>query len=247
MKHTIDLTHLIVINPRLRPVDTVRIGIPTLNQYTLLGKLIINLALNANNTYAHEITIIDNGGRLQEQNSYERIMESANQHLKIKIETPAYNIGVSCSFNQLIQSLGACIICNDDVIFTDKDVEALLNCSKKNPDAVIVENSDPVSGFSTFYVNRPEVIIQLGGFDELLSPAYFEDNDMRYRLKISGHQIVQVQLPTWQHKTSSTLKQGDDFYKRLHWGNFHRNRKYYILKWGGPPGEEQYLHPFGIT
>jgi hypothetical protein len=49
MKHTIDLRHLIVINPRLRPVDTVRIGIPTLNQYTLLGKLIINLALNANN------------------------------------------------------------------------------------------------------------------------------------------------------------------------------------------------------
>jgi len=30
--------------------------------------------------------------------------------------------------------------------------------------------SDPVSGFSSFYINRPEVIIQLGGFDKLFSP-----------------------------------------------------------------------------
>ena len=228
-------------------MDTVRIGIPTLSQYSLLGKLIINLALNANDTYIYEITIIDNGGRFQENNYYKQIMEVANQNLKIKTEVPAYNTGVSCSFNHLIKTLGACIICNDDVLFTNKDVEILINCSRNNPDAVIIENSDPVSGFSTFYVNRPEVIIKLGGFDELFSPAYFEDNDMRYRLKINGYQIVQVQVPTWEHKTSATLKQGNNFYKRLHWGNFHRNRKYYILKWGGPPGKEQYLHPFGIT
>jgi len=34
----------------------------------------------------------------------------------------------------------------------------------------MTEISDPVSGFSSFYINRPEVIIQLGGFDKLFSP-----------------------------------------------------------------------------
>jgi len=39
-----------------------------------------------------------------------------------------------------------------------------------NPDAVMTEISDPVSGFSSLYINRPEVIIQLGGFYKLFSP-----------------------------------------------------------------------------
>jgi GT2 family glycosyltransferase len=227
-------------------VDTIRIGIPTLNQYTLLGELLSTITRNLIDNMGYEITIIDNGGTLQDNEVIKSIKSTANRQLRYNVISPTYNLGVAASFNYFIQNLGQCLICNDDVTITYLDIKTFLEAAEKKPKTVLFENSDPISGFSTFYVNRPEIINMIGGFDELFSPAYFEDNDIRYRLKTENHVIEKIKLPTWTHKTSSTLKQSDRFYKRLHWCNYYRNRNYYILKWGGLPGKELYLNPFGI-
>lgn len=227
-------------------LEVIRLGIPTLNQYQPLAQLLQGLGREVNSPYRYEAHIIDNGGSLLNDLAINSIKAAAGEHLQISIETPSYNLGVARSFNLLISKLGHCIISNDDVRFSHQDVTAFLGTSKQQPEAVLIENSDPISGFSTFFVNRPEIIQAIGGFDELFSPAYFEDNDMRRRLLLSGHQISRAHLPTWEHETSSTLKKGSEFYKRMHWCNFYRNRQYYALKWGGTPGNEQHLHPFGL-
>lgn len=226
-------------------MKVIRIGIPTLSQYSLLNQLIITLSCNLKEYFNYEIRIIDNGGTLQQSEEAKNINSATSAKLKITIETPSYNLGVAKSFNYLISKLGKCIICNDDVLFNDKDVIAMMQTAEKHPNYVIVEVDDPISGFSTFYVNRPEAIHLIGGFDELFSPAYFEDNDMRYRLKLNGYSIENAVLPCWKHRRSSTLKKSTELYKRMHWCNFYRNRNYYLMKWGGLPGNEQYQTPFG--
>jgi len=233
-------------SPASSALKAIRIGIPTLSQYQLLAELLQGLGRETNSPFRYEVNIVDNGGSLLTDQAIEIIKNVSGERLRVSIETPAYNFGVARSFNHLISKLGRCIISNDDVRFSHRDVTALLQASKQQPEAVIIENADPVSGFSTFLVNRPEVIQAIGGFDELFSPAYFEDNDMRRRLTLSGYAITRADLPSWEHETSSTLKKGDDFYKRMHWCNFYRNRQYYSLKWGGTPGNEQHLHPFGL-
>jgi len=226
-------------------VRVIRIGIPTLSQYSLLSELITTLSCNLKEYFSYEIHIIDNGGTLQQSKEAENIHSITSTNLKIQVETPSYNLGVAKSFNYLISKLGKCIICNDDVLFNHKDVIAIMQTAEKHHNCVIVEGNDPISGFSTFYVNRPEVIQMIGGFDELFSPAYFEDNDMRYRLKLNGYSIENAILPCWKHRRSSTLKKSTELYKRMHWCNFYRNRNYYLMKWGGLPGNEQYQTPFG--
>jgi GT2 family glycosyltransferase len=89
--------------------------------------------------------------------------------------------------------------------------------------------------------------MEMGGFDELLNPAYFEDNDCRYRLLMAGNPVIKTQLKGWSHDNSSTLSGSDDSYKRMHWCLFHRNQKYYHLKWGGLPGMEKFRTPFGCS
>lgn len=148
-------------------MKVIRIGIPTLSQYSLLNQLIITLSCNLKEYFNYEIRIIDNGGTLQQSEEAKNINSATSAKLKITIETPSYNLGVAKSFNYLISKLGKCIICNDDVLFNDKDVIAMMQTAEKHPNCVIVEGDDPISGFSTFYVNRPEAIHLIGGFDEL--------------------------------------------------------------------------------
>ena len=113
------------------------------------------------------------------------------------------------------------------------------------PEVVVFEGKDPVAGFSTFYVDKPDVWLKMGGFDELFNPSYFEDNDCRYRLHLAGFPVKKVLLRGWRHDNSSTLASGDESYKRMHWCLYQRNRSYYIRKWGGLPGSEVHSSPFG--
>ena len=152
------------------------------------------------------------------------------------------NLGVSASFNAIIRHFGQCIITGDDVTFTLEDISLLLQEAEASPDSVFVGEQE--GGWTLFWMNRPDIWLSMGGFDEGFYPAYYEDNDADRRLTLAGLSRSKVVLPGWSHANSSTLYDGTPEYQAQHWQNFHRNGMYYLQKWGGAPGQERFLTPF---
>jgi GT2 family glycosyltransferase len=221
----------------------VSVGIPTLSCYDKLYRLCNHLLNDEHPCIEAEVLIIDNGGSFLESLYAKELQKVKSPNFTVAVAP--FNFGVAKSWNYLINQLGQCIIANDDVVFGLNDIAAFLEAADANPGSIILETNDPVGGFSTFYVNRPERWLDMGGFDELFAPAYFEDNDCRWRLNVEQNSTVKVNLPSWKHENSSTLNTGDDRYKRMHWCCFERNKAYYQTKWGGLPGQEQFTTPFG--
>ena len=112
------------------------------------------------------------------------------------------------------------------------------------PETIIFGGKDPVAGFSTSMVKSLSYG-WYGGFVEIFNPAYFVDNDCRFRIHLMGRQVIRIYLNGWHHDNSSTLLSSGTSYKRMHWCLYRRNRNYYLRKWGGLPGNEAYLSPFG--
>jgi len=102
----------------------------------------------------------------------------------------------------------------------------------------------PHPNFSCFMVTA-ETIEKVGMFDEGFYPAYFEDNDYHYRLKLAGgeHAAIANTKAVFVHYGSRTQNQstgapvvpGDLFMK---------NQQYFAQKWGGVPQGEKYTVPF---
>jgi GT2 family glycosyltransferase len=217
----------------------IRIGIPTLHCYSRLARLLLSLDNDRSFPFDLEFTIIDNGGQLKASKWMETI---DNIKSKVTVIVPEENLGVSKSWNFLINKLGKCIISNDDVIFYKSDIAIIFNALGVHDDAMFI--GEQVGGWSLFWVNKPDQWMAMGGFDEKFYPAYYEDDDANYRLKLAGVKRLQVTLPGWHHENSSTLYSGSEAYQRSHWQSFGRNGAYYVSKWGGMPNQETFLYPF---
>jgi hypothetical protein len=105
------------------------------------------------------------------------------------------------------------------------------------------------ASYACFAVGRGFLALMDGGFDEDFSPAYFEDDDMKYRLtllaKKRGHQVdFRVPGATYRHKRSSTQMR-DPENPVVSPARFMENKAHYVLKWGGPPEHERHTTPFG--
>lgn len=88
-----------------------------------------------------------------------------------------------------------------------------------------------------------------GGFDEEYYPAYFEDDDMKYRLdllaKKSGVPAVDHRAPEayYDHARSQTRANDPDCVSDK---QFQTNRARYMMKWGGSPGNERFTRAFDM-
>ena len=220
------------------------ICIPTLKRYDLLVRLCLSLNSESCKDLKLRICVLDNGGGLLDSS----LWRASQEHFVFSVPeviVPSYNFGVAGSWNFFLHHFGPCIIANDDVVFARATIESFSAAAMAFPETIIFEGKDPVAGFSTFYVKEPRVWLSNGGFDELFNPAYFEDNDCRYRLHLMGRPVKRIYLNGWHHDNSSTLLSSGTSYKRMHWCLYRRNRNYYLRKWGGLPGNEAYLSPFG--
>lgn len=104
--------------------------------------------------------------------------------------------------------------------------------------ATLGENDDEMCGI----LLKPAAISAIGLMDENFYPGYFEDNDYRYRQKISGYHLDSFPLQS-EHLTSSTLKSCQEFMVKNQM-TFTMNLSYYTAKWGGIPNQEKYSTPF---
>lgn len=93
--------------------------------------------------------------------------------------------------------------------------------------------------FSAFMVNR-ECWDKVGEFDEVFFPAYYEDNDYHYRMKLAGLLAVTYPPALFFHWGSAT--QSEALGRPLtDSGNQHAQ---FVRKWGAGPGQEVWGHPY---
>jgi len=162
------------------------------------------------------------------------------------------NRGVSKGWNEGLKraielKLDAAFIVNDDVTFHAGTMSNMLT-HLWDYDLVTGYNvrdgfdSPDKPDFACFLVDPIKFVSKFGWFDEGFSPAYFEDNDMAYRVKIAGGEYIKSHFAPFMHQGSVTQNWGG--VQVVSHTMFENNREYYIRKWGGQPGEEKFTTPF---
>lgn len=181
------------------------------------------------------------------------------------------NIGCAASWNQGVRyfydrDYDYFLILNNDVLIPMQSIPALVERFERpdarimlismhnvrgtieNPRDVLILPADckkdvPESegpDFSAFMISRRTWEI-IGEFDEGFYPAYFEDNDYHYRIKVGGFIAINYPNAFYYHFGSGTQNQGPA--PVVNGQMFEMNRMYYMQKWGGVPGNEKWKTP----
>lgn len=101
--------------------------------------------------------------------------------------------------------------------------------------------------FSCFLTSR-KLLDTVGPFDEQFAPAYHEDSDMAYRVRLAGFDIKETKETYFWHMENATLKvaiarKDEDFLLAVRLGMNH-SMELYKAKWGGLPGGELFKTPY---
>jgi hypothetical protein len=98
-------------------------------------------------------------------------------------------------------------------------------------------------GWHTIVIGR-KTIDTIGEIDENFYPAYYEDNDYMYRMKLAdihnkpfGATLPKIDIDVECAGNAMSVKSGLVV-------DFEKNAAYYEKKWGGKPGQEKYTKPF---
>jgi len=173
------------------------VGIPTINRKDLLIENLNDLSQNmADLDY---LMIVDNG----------------NQGIKIPnvfsnksiLRVNEVNAGVAGSWNYLARrgfethNATHVFLIEDDVVFGH---------SRRDIEEAIIKNPDTAIGCPSFaaLILSKVCYNDVGPFDEKFFPAYYEDNDYAYRMKLKGYKFVhQYSLrPIIERKSQSIQK-----------------------------------------
>lgn len=174
-----------------------------------------------------------------------KIKEKKSKYIKeIVVVTNAMNVGFSGSVNQIIKQNTDCpywCVLSVDWHPKPNQLQKLAERLETSFTGILCDQTQ--NGYSAL-VLTPELLYEVGYLDENFFPAYYEDNDHRYRMKLAGYEWEYLPLE-YEHKVSSTLKRSTKI-KNKNAYTFKENNKYYHAKWGGPPGAEQYETPFNM-
>lgn len=96
--------------------------------------------------------------------------------------------------------------------------------------------------FSCYCVDK-RLLSVVGPFDEQFVPAYFEDNDMHRRIFLAGYEAAAC-TPYFHYGSQTIATDPERKHEIQNNGRFEENRRRYILKWGGGPGEEKFAMPY---
>ena len=235
------------------------VGCPTYRKFDLCVRMIESANLG---TLAPDyFLIMDNGA-----GGFEQYCTNNNIALgrSVYVINPGENLGVARSWNAMIKIVAnndpdaLLLIVNDDIEFEETAIERMTaayqekNGTRDNESGngahvvYCAGGIDAPNAFSLFMVHPATFLNNLGPFDETLWPGYYDDNDMHYRMKMQGYDLTRVADVTAIHNEggSATLKSYSADERLKHDHQFRRNGAYYMMKWGGMPGEEKYTTPF---
>jgi GT2 family glycosyltransferase len=219
--------------------------------------------------YPYRIVLIDNGSTDETCVEAPRLVSDSFVYRRNETNSgtcKAWNWGICNGFEN---SSDIAFVLNNDVLLHSECIDRLvarveqasdrlglasgLDITKEiqDPQALFAVHADDKAciaevedvHYSAFMITR-NCWQRVGPFDEAFYPAYFEDDDYRYRTRLSG--FLQIILPTalFYHfgcRTQIEAFAGPMVAKSA----FLRCRDYYIRKWGGPPDAEKYRTPFG--
>jgi len=219
--------------------------IPTVTQYDLCIKE-IRSAENGT-VKPDKYVIIDNGG------TFAKHLESADLSCfiidKLDVINPEKNLGCASSWNVFLKNYsGMLIIANDDLTFELDAIEGLVKCyseNKDNPEVgmITLKGINASSHYCCFVVTK-SAIEKIGYFDEEFYPAYYEDCDYDYRLKLAELSTICSEKGIYNHVGSATHKALTPEQLEQHHITFKKNRSYYESKWGGEIYKETFKTPF---
>lgn len=194
---------------------------------------------------------------------FARLMQSVDMPVRpYVIPNWENNLGVSGGWNSGIrQAIGNYMdylfVINDDIVMQSNSMRHML-WGMYNHDLITAFNTrdenydypglnDPARhidspDYSCFVIRPLEFTSRFGYFDENFAPAYFEDNDMAYRIKLAGGSDVKCTAAPMFHAGSVTQNWNGNLVVTHEM--FRKNRAYYEQKWGGAPGEEKFSTPF---
>ena len=206
--------------------------IPTLSRFDTLEKC-IQSALDGT-VKPHFIHVMDN--------SAGACPVFTSTDCPILVERADFNLGCAASWNIFMKKHDFAIICNDDITFHKTGIEEIVNAIEDGHEFVAAGGAN---AFSCFYLSK-RLYHEVGEFDEAFYPAYFEDNDYAYRMKMRGHSLYFLPTTVYDHVGSATLKNYGPLELDQHHRRFRKNQDYYKTKWGGLPHEETYVSAFNI-
>lgn len=202
------------------------VGIPTINRADLLNEALRSYFEDFKDT---EIFIVDNGNQ-----------DIITREKKFAIYRPDRNLGVAGSWNVIMDyadktNATHVLMLNDDIILgrLEHEIKLLIG---HNPDMPFFNSLQNWCSF----ILRVDAWKELGGFDETFFPAYFEDNDWCYRMRLVGMERLNTSfLNPIVYRNSMTIAKDPQLNN-----SFQNNRNYYAKKWGGYPNEETFTKPF---
>lgn len=174
--------------------------------------------------------------------------------IKLKVNYTIFNnqhLGCSGSWNNIIKycfdelNYDFLIMVGSDTEMQPGFLEDIIQ-DFKNQQLDFAVNSKYI--FNCWIMNRKCYEI-IGLWDENFFPAYFEDVDYRYRIKLSNIKYGEVgknSIDLFSHYHSATIKCNSDFNEKNH-KTFLMNGDYYIKKWGNNGQEDNieiYKTPF---
>ena len=192
-----------------------------LNRPDLLDRMLMSVDIRVG-----KLIVIDNGDVVSHSGpGVDRLIQ------------PGHNLGVAASWNlgmKMTPDARWWFVCGFDMSFGPGDLERLADYMDMASGPVL----GFIEGFSAFALNR-ECLETVGYFDENFHPAYFEDNDYTRRVTLAGVPTLQVGPHGSKHVGSATIFSDPDYRDQNH-RTFELNKAYYLLKWGGMPGQERY-------
>lgn len=169
----------------------------------------------------------------------------------------AWNIGIKKGLETYKSDF--VLVVNNDIVCNPSTVDNLIKFAKEHSEAVMwtasehgdvrtiktaPEGTDFAEHphFSCFLVDD-RLFDLVGYFDENIRPAYTEDNDMHYRIKLAGEKALITTSSKFYHFGSRTIK-SDSELEVENVATHGKNNVYYEEKWGGLPGKEVFTTPY---
>lgn len=227
---------------------TTTLIIPTLTRFDLLKKLLDSV--DKLERKPDRIIVIDNSnGQLPDIKGIE-IVPASNLGV-----AKSWNLGLSMCENRAVKSdidknNDIAIICNDDNILKNEAIAEIERLAIENQNYPFFGSAG--GGFSFFAMRVWRAISIVGYFDEGFYPAYYEDNDYHYRMKLQGLDFICSDKELYElgvnGEGSQTLNSTmtPQYIKDCINAGFISNQYRYICKWGGMPDRERFKIPFNL-
>jgi GT2 family glycosyltransferase len=204
------------------------IGIPTLNRADLLVPTLAKYV--AEDFKDIEIHIIDNG---------KQDLSFLNVFPNVIVYEQDHNIGVAASWNKLCKIIfekhNHALILNDDV-YLGYNTDVVNSVIEKYEYSLV----QSFISWSVILMSK-YMFDYIGDFDEIFYPAYYEDSDYLYRMKLKGiRQDVEAELNPQTVRISMTQERDPELVN----ASMQANRLRYIEKWGNSPLLETFLTPY---